>query len=80
MISHLADELESSWYRMLLLVDGVTRDHSSAFRARVRKVLIGRVQDEIAAAGAGRRIPEFKQSTRQTDKPQKGARGTNKSD
>ena len=80
MISHLADELESSWYRMLLLVDGVARDHSSAFRARIRTRLIGKVRDEIAAAGAGTRIPEFKQSTRQTDKPQKGARGTNKSD
>ena len=80
MISHLADELESSWYRMLLLVDGVTRDHSSAFRARIRTLLIGKVRDEIAAAGAGTRIPEFKQSTRQTDQPQKGARGANKSD
>ena len=80
MISHLADELEGSWYRMLLLVDGVARDHGSAFRARVRTLLIGRVRDEIAAAGAGTRIPEFKQSTRQRDKPQKGARGANKSD
>src|SRR6266852_5849595 len=52
-ISRLADELESSWYRMLLLVDGVARDHSSAFRARVRKLLIDKVRDEIGAAGAG---------------------------
>lgn len=74
MISHLADELESSWHRMLLLVDGLARDHSAAFRARVRTLLIGKVRDEIAAAGAGARIPEFKQSTRQTEKPQKGAR------
>ncbi len=80
MISHLADELESSWYRMLLLVDGVARDQSSAFRARVRTLLIGKVRDEIAADGAGTRIPEFKHSTRQTDKPQKGARGTNNGD
>ena len=65
MISHLADELESSWHRMLLLVDGVARDQSSASRARVRTLLIGKVRDEIAAAGAGTRIPEFKHSTRQ---------------
>src|SRR3989442_3940783 len=64
-ISHLADELESSWHRMLLFVDGVARDHSSAFRARIRTLLIGKVRDEIAAAGAGARIPEFKQSTKQ---------------
>lgn len=76
MISQLADELESSWHRMLLLVYGVARDHSSAFRARIRTLLIGKVRDEIAAAGAGARIPEFKQSTRQIDKPQKGARST----
>lgn len=77
MISHLADELESSWQRMLLLVEGVARDHSPAFRARIRTRLIGKVRDEIAAAGAGARIPEFKQSTKQLDKPQKGARSTN---
>ncbi len=65
MISHLADELESSWHRMLLLVDGVARDHSSAFRARIRALLIGKVRDEVGAAGAGARIPEFKQSTKQ---------------
>jgi hypothetical protein len=76
MISHLADELESSWHRMLFLVDGVAGDHSSAFRARIRGLLIGKVRDEINAAGAGTRIPEFKQSTRQVDKPQKGTRST----
>jgi hypothetical protein len=65
MISHLADELESSWHRMLLLVNGIARDHSSAFRARLRTLLIGKVRDEIAAAGSGARIPEFKQSTKQ---------------
>src|SRR5882724_8935125 len=80
MISHLADELESSWQRMLLLTDSLISDRSPAFRARIRTLLIGKVRDEIAAAGAGARIPEFKQSTRQTDKPQKAARGTNKSD
>lgn len=63
-ISHLADELESSWHRMLLLADGVARDHGPAFRARIRRLLIGKVRDEIAAAGAGARIPEFKQSTK----------------
>jgi len=65
MISHLADELESSWYRMLLLVDRVAGDHSSAFRARLRTQLIGKVRDEITAAGAGTRVPEFKKSTKQ---------------
>jgi hypothetical protein len=81
MISHLADGLESSWHRMLLLVDSLARDRSSAFRTRIRGLLIGKVRDEIAAAGAGTRIPEFKQSTKQTrDKPQRGTRSTRKNE
>jgi hypothetical protein len=64
-ISHLADELESSWHRMLLLADSVTRDRSEAFATRVRSLLIGKVRDAISEAGAGMRIPEFKQSTKQ---------------
>ena len=70
-ISSLADELESSWHRMLLLAEGRASDRSAAFRARIRTLLIGKVRDEIATAGAGARIPEFKQSTRQSDKPKK---------
>ena len=59
-ISRLADELESSWHRMLLLVDSLTNDQTSAFRTRVRGRLIGKVREEIAAAGAGPRMPEFR--------------------
>jgi hypothetical protein len=65
-ISHLADELESSWHRMLLLADSLTSERKAAFATRVRTMLIGKVRDGIAAAGAGTRIPEFKQSTRQS--------------
>jgi hypothetical protein len=75
MISHLADELESSWHRMLLLVDSLAPDRSLAFRTRIRGLLIGTVRDEIAAAGAGTRIPEFKQSTRQVTRPRRSAKG-----
>jgi hypothetical protein len=64
-ISHLADELESSWHRMLLLADRVAEGRSEAFTARVRRLLVGKVRDAIARAGAGTRIPEFKQSTKQ---------------
>lgn len=65
MISHLADQLESSWHRMLLMVDSLASDGSPAFRARVRRLLVGKVLEEITVAGAGTRIPEFKQSTKQ---------------
>ena len=63
-ISQLADELESSWYRMLLLVDQEAKAKSASFRSRVRGSLVANIRAEIAAAGAGTRIPEFKQSTK----------------
>src|SRR5205807_10003378 len=73
-ISVVADELESSWHRMLLLADGMTTDRTSAFRTRVRKLLIAKVREEIAAAGPGPRIPEFQQTTRQREPPPKGTK------
>ena len=63
-ISQLADELESSWYRMLLLVDQGGKNRSASFKTRVRGSLIADIRAEITAAGAGTRIPEFKQTTR----------------
>ena len=63
-ISQLADELESSWYRMLLLVDQETRAKSAPFRSRVRGSLVAQIRAEINEAGAGPKVPEFKQSTR----------------
>ena len=60
-ISQLADELESSWYRMLLLVDQEARAKSASFRNRVRGSLVAQVREEITAAGAGTKMPEFKQ-------------------
>ena len=64
-ISHLADELESSWYRMLLLVDQEARAESTRFRGRLRGLLIAKIRAEIEEAGPGTRIPEFRQSTKQ---------------
>jgi hypothetical protein len=64
-ISHLADELESSWYRMFLLVDEETRAQSTRFSARLRGLLIAKICEEIKEAGAGTRVPEFRQTTRQ---------------
>ena len=64
-ISHLADELESSWHRMLLMADSLTGSRGEAFATRVRSLLVGKVRDEIDRAGAGARNPEFHQSTKQ---------------
>ena len=63
-ISHVADELESSWYRILLLADESTRQRPETFRARVRRLLIKRLREEITKAGAGARSPEFARSTK----------------
>ena len=63
-ISQLADELESSWYRMWLLADQQAKAKSASFKSRVRGSLLADIRAEIAEAGAGTRIPEFKQSTR----------------
>jgi hypothetical protein len=64
-ISQVADELESSWHRMFLLADEAARADSQTFRARLRRTLVDKVREEITAAGAGPRAPEFARSTRQ---------------
>jgi len=64
-ISHLADELESSWYRMLLLVEQEARIETTRFRGRLRGLLLAKIRTEIEAAGPGTRVPEFRQSTKQ---------------
>lgn len=62
-ISQIADEMESSWHRMFLLLEEVTRHEN--MRARTRRLLINRVRDEIESAGAGPRVPEFARTTKQ---------------
>ena len=64
-ISHLADELESSWYRMFLLVEQKARAESARFTARLRGLLIAKIREAIKEAGPGTRVPEFRQETRQ---------------
>jgi hypothetical protein len=63
--SHLADELDSSWHRMLLMAEQLTANRSPASRARLRRWLISEVRAEISAAGAGAATPTFKQNTKQ---------------
>lgn len=63
--SQLADELESSWHRMLLLADRNAANETDRFKLRVHGLLIAKVRAEVAAAGAGTHVPQFKQNTRQ---------------
>ncbi|MDQ3817346.1 MAG: hypothetical protein M3362_06605 [Acidobacteriota bacterium] len=62
-ISRLADELESAWRRMLLLVEHA--GGAASFRSRLRNHLIAEMRGKITEAGAGRAIPQFNQNTRQ---------------
>ena len=64
-ISRLADDLESSWFRMIMLVDHLTAERSARLRSRVRAHLIEDQRGEVARLGAGPAIPQFNQNTRQ---------------
>ncbi len=64
-ISTLADELESSWHKTLLLFENAAKDKIASARGRIRSGLIKEIRTEIEEIGAGLLMPEFKQSTKQ---------------
>lgn len=64
-ISWIADELESSWHRMMLLIDHWTEGRSERLRVMVRQRLIAGARATIDSLGAGSRFPEFNQPKRQ---------------
>jgi hypothetical protein len=64
-ISTLADELESSWHKSLLLFDEAVKEKTPAVRGRARSGLIKEIREEIEEIGAGSLMPEFKQTTKQ---------------
>ena len=61
-ISRAADELESSWHRMLLLADRLAGNPAS--QTRIRRTLIAGIREAIAAAGSGPRNPAFEHNTK----------------
>lgn len=64
-ISRIADELESSWHRLMLLAEHFTVDRTARVRARVRRRLLDDQREKIGKLGAGTRFPQFNQRTRQ---------------
>jgi hypothetical protein len=70
-ISTLADALESSWHRMLLLIEKASEKRSRAYGARLRTLVLNEVRAEIALAGAGTPVPQFNQNTKQRRTPVK---------
>ncbi len=63
--SPIADALESSWQRMLLLIEHEAGGRTPAFAARVRRLLVAAARREVAEAGAGAAVPQFNQNTKQ---------------
>jgi len=63
-ISWIADELESSWHRMILLIDHLTEGRSERLRGLVTRRLISDARSEIESVGAGSPFPEFNQPAR----------------
>ena len=64
-ISTIADELETSWQRALLLLESSTAGLTDLQIKRRRSDLIKTVRMEIAAIGPGEKMPLFNQSTKQ---------------
>jgi hypothetical protein len=64
-ISQMADELESSWHRMLLLADLQAAGKTESFKSRLRKFLIDKIKTEVDLVGPGTSVPEFRQNTKQ---------------
>ena len=64
-VSRLADDLESSWYRMLMLIEHLAVEQSDRFRNKIRASLIADERNRIIEAGAGPAIPQFNQNTKQ---------------
>lgn len=64
-ISRLADELESSWHRMIVLIDHLTTERSVRLKTVVRKRLLSHTRAKLQELGAGTKIPQFNQTTKQ---------------
>jgi hypothetical protein len=64
-ISTLADELESSWHRTLLLLDEITKEKTPPATGRLRSGLIKEIRAELLEIGAGDKMPQFRQTTKQ---------------
>lgn len=64
-ISHLADALETSWYRMIVFAEHLTADRSARLRGLVLAHLIETQRAEIMRLGGGTKIPKFNQNTSQ---------------
>ncbi len=64
-ISHCADELESSWQKTLLSLEHELKNTNPKLKSKIKAELIKIIRDEVKQIGAGPKIPEFPQQTKQ---------------
>ena len=64
-VSGIADELETCWYRTILVLEKDTKNSTVHAKARIRSALFKMMRTEIAKSGAGDAMPLFDTSTRQ---------------
>ena len=64
-ISPVADELETAWQQMLLVIASECTGRSAQTLGKTRAALIRQIRQEITEIGAGNLMPEFKKSTKQ---------------
>lgn len=64
-IPAIADDLETSWQKSILILDEACHARSASVRGRLRSALIAELRSEIEEIGAGELMPEFRQSTKQ---------------
>lgn len=64
-ISPIADDLEISWHKTLLLFDETAKGKIASAKGRMRSSLIKEIRQEIEEIGAGSLMPEFRQTTKQ---------------
>jgi hypothetical protein len=62
-ISVIADELETYWQKMVLIIEREALD--AAVKGRVRSALIRDLREKIAGIGPGETMPAFDRETRQ---------------
>lgn len=63
----IADDLETCWHRMILIIEKDTKNATVHGKSRVRSALLRMIREEIAKSGAGDAMPLFDTSTKQRD-------------
>lgn len=66
-ISTIADELETAWQQMVLLVE-TSNDVNASQKGRLRSTLVRKLREDLAEIGAGDTMPAFDRPTRQRTK------------